>query len=89
MLSVYTWAKAASRSPPQVVAVSKKHPAQAVYHAYNAGLRHFGENYVRKSDLPSAPNTHHPIHRHRRPPHLGSGAPQQGCGSQGTVAQVN
>ncbi|KAL5471362.1 hypothetical protein EMCRGX_G029473, partial [Ephydatia muelleri] len=45
---VHEAAVAASRSSPTLVAVSKKHSAQAVCHAYNAGLRHFGENYVQE-----------------------------------------
>ncbi|XP_001607241.2 pyridoxal phosphate homeostasis protein [Nasonia vitripennis] len=31
---------------PQLVAVSKFHPAEAVITAYEAGQKHFGENYV-------------------------------------------
>lgn len=31
---------------PQLVAVSKFHPSEAVIKAYEAGHRHFGENYV-------------------------------------------
>lgn len=33
--------------PPRVVAVSKKHSLEKVQWAYQKGLRHFGENYVR------------------------------------------
>jgi len=36
--------------PPRVVAVSKKHSLEKVQWAYQKGLRHFGENYVRLSE---------------------------------------
>ena len=38
---------------PRVVAVSKTKPVEAIREAYEAGQRHFGENYVqvRPQDL--------------------------------------
>jgi pyridoxal phosphate enzyme (YggS family) len=36
----------ASSSPPRLVAVSKTKPVEALQEAYDAGQRHFGENYV-------------------------------------------
>jgi hypothetical protein len=42
-------AKDAGRSPvPRLVAVSKTKPAEAILEAYEAGQRHFGENYVQE-----------------------------------------
>jgi hypothetical protein len=43
-------AREAGRDPDSVclVAVSKQHPASLVRDAYDAGQRHFGENYVRE-----------------------------------------
>jgi hypothetical protein len=40
----------ADRNPKEVtlVAVSKVHPAEAIREAYNAGQRHFGENYAQE-----------------------------------------
>jgi pyridoxal phosphate enzyme (YggS family) len=40
----------ASRKPEEIVliGVSKTHPADAIREAYNAGLRHFGENRVQE-----------------------------------------
>ena len=32
--------------PPQLIAVSKTHPPSSIHEAYQAGQRHFGENYV-------------------------------------------
>ena len=45
-----TAARAAGRAPTDVtlVAVSKTFPAESVCAAYNAGQRHFGENYVQE-----------------------------------------
>lgn len=37
-----------SRKAPRLVAVSKTHPPEAILEAYNAGQRHFGENYVQE-----------------------------------------
>lgn len=42
-----TGASSSSR-PPLLVAVSKTKPVEAVQHAYAAGCRHFGENYVQE-----------------------------------------
>jgi pyridoxal phosphate enzyme (YggS family) len=57
-------AKRASRLPEEItlIAVSKMHPAEAVREAYQAGIRHFGENRVQEweskhgkvNDLPAA-----------------------------------
>ena len=43
-------ARSAGRDPSQVtlVAVSKKHPADAIRQAYAAGQRDFGENYAQE-----------------------------------------
>lgn len=43
-------ARACGRDPAQVrlVAVSKRHPAEAVVEAFEAGARDFGENYVQE-----------------------------------------
>ncbi|CAD7700213.1 unnamed protein product [Ostreobium quekettii] len=38
----------ANRLPPRVVAVSKTQPAERIAAAYEAGMRHFGENYVQE-----------------------------------------
>jgi len=40
----------ASRKPEEIelIGVSKTHPADAIRHAYDAGLRHFGENRVQE-----------------------------------------
>lgn len=44
-------AESSGRTPEsiQLVAVSKYQPAQRVLEAYNAGCRHFGENYVQEA----------------------------------------
>ena len=44
-------AESAGRTPDsiQLVAVSKYQPAERVLDAYNAGCRHFGENYVQEA----------------------------------------
>jgi pyridoxal phosphate enzyme (YggS family) len=48
----YRIAKARQNSPHQgevtLIAVSKTHPAEAIREAYEAGLRHFGENRVQE-----------------------------------------
>src|SRR5258708_19588050 len=43
-------ARRASRKPEEIllIGVSKTHPADAIHEAYNAGLRHFGENRVQE-----------------------------------------
>ena len=43
-------AKRAGRSPEEItlIAVSKTHPAEAIREAYQAGVRHFGENRVQE-----------------------------------------
>jgi pyridoxal phosphate enzyme (YggS family) len=45
------------QTQPLLVAVSKTKPAEAIQHAYAAGSRHFGENYVQelveKAAMPS------------------------------------
>jgi len=43
-------ARRASRKPEEIllIGVSKTHPAEAVREAYDAGLRHFGENRVQE-----------------------------------------
>ena len=41
---------AASGRSVRLVAVSKTKPVEDLMEAYNAGQRHFGENYVRESD---------------------------------------
>src|SRR5258708_35648814 len=40
----------ASRNPEEIllIGVSKTHPPDAIHEAYNAGLRHFGENRVQE-----------------------------------------
>lgn len=47
---IATAARKANRDPEsiQLVAVSKRHPAEAVRAAYDCGLRDFGENYVQE-----------------------------------------
>lgn len=35
-------------TPPRLVAVSKTWPVSDIQHAYDAGQRHFGENYVQE-----------------------------------------
>lgn len=49
--SVYSAADAADRNRSDItlLAVSKTKPAQAVLEAYNAGQRHFGENYLQEA----------------------------------------
>lgn len=49
--SVYSAADAAGRNRSDItlLAVSKTKPAQAVLEAYNAGQRHFGENYLQEA----------------------------------------
>ena len=44
-------AESSGRTPDsiQLVAVSKYQPAERVLDAYNAGCRHFGENYVQEA----------------------------------------
>lgn len=37
-----------SRPEPRLVAISKTKPAEVVREAYDCGLRHFGENYVKE-----------------------------------------
>lgn len=37
-----------SSSRPRLVAVSKTKPVEMIYHAYQQGQRHFGENYVQE-----------------------------------------
>lgn len=44
--NIQTVAASASRAPPRLVAVSKTKPSEAVVTCYEAGQRHFGENYV-------------------------------------------
>src|SRR5258707_30132 len=43
-------ARCASRNPDEIllIGVSKTHPADAIREAYDAGLRHFGENRVQE-----------------------------------------
>ena len=50
---VETAAKNAGLPVPRLVAVSKTKPAEALQAAYDAGQRHFGENYVSQKESPS------------------------------------
>lgn len=47
---IETAARRASRNPQEIllIGVSKTHPAEAIREAYDAGLRHFGENRVQE-----------------------------------------
>src|SRR5579862_2233251 len=47
---IATAASKAGRSPDEItlIAVSKTHPPSAIQEAYDAGLRHFGENRVQE-----------------------------------------
>jgi len=45
--AAYAASKAASH-PPRLVAVSKTKPKEMIIEAYNAGHRHFGENYIQE-----------------------------------------
>ncbi len=47
---IFAAAKRAGRSPDEItlIGVSKTHPAEAIHEAYEAGLRHFGENRVQE-----------------------------------------
>ena len=47
---VYMYAPLANRAskPPRLVAVSKTKPKEMIFEAYDAGHRHFGENYVQE-----------------------------------------
>ena len=47
---IETAARRASRNPEEIrlIGVSKTHPAEAIREAYDAGLRHFGENRVQE-----------------------------------------
>src|SRR5579859_7939397 len=47
---IETAARCVSRKPEEVrlIGVSKTHPAEAIREAYDAGLRHFGENRVQE-----------------------------------------
>jgi pyridoxal phosphate enzyme (YggS family) len=44
-----------NRSEITLIAVSKTHPAEAIRAAYDAGLRHFGENRVQEWEVKRAP----------------------------------
>ena len=48
--SLQVVAASAGFSVPRLVAVSKTKPVEAVQELYDAGQRHFGENYVQVND---------------------------------------
>jgi pyridoxal phosphate enzyme (YggS family) len=50
-------AKRAGRSPEEItlIAVSKTHPAESIREAYQAGVRHFGENRVQEWEAKHGP----------------------------------
>jgi pyridoxal phosphate enzyme (YggS family) len=50
-------ARRAGRSPDEItlIAVSKTHPAEAIREAYQAGVRHFGENRVQEWEAKRGP----------------------------------
>ena len=41
-------ADVAMHSPVELIAVSKRHPLEAIYEAHDAGQRHFAENYAQE-----------------------------------------
>lgn len=59
-------ARDAGRSEDDVMllAVSKRHPAESIRQAYEAGARHFGENYLQEALEKQAQLTDLPVHWH-------------------------
>ncbi|ODC05515.1 YggS family pyridoxal phosphate enzyme [Terasakiispira papahanaumokuakeensis] len=59
-------ARDAGRSEDDVMllAVSKRHPAESIREAYDAGARHFGENYLQEALDKQAQLTDLPLHWH-------------------------
>eukprot|EP01138_Halocafeteria_seosinensis_P014018 gb/GECG01014315.1/.p1 GENE.gb/GECG01014315.1/~~gb/GECG01014315.1/.p1 ORF type:complete len:152 (+),score=18.30 gb/GECG01014315.1/:1-456(+) len=55
---IRTAAERANTQVPRIVAVSKTKPVELIQHVYDAGHRHFGENYVQElvDKAPELPN---------------------------------
>lgn len=53
-----------SEDDVMLLAVSKRHPAESIRQAYEAGARHFGENYLQEALEKQAQLTDLPVHWH-------------------------